>query len=71
MEETDRLILNDLVQAYKIQYGEDNWSTNLTRNLRPSPNQEIADRYDVSKKRVIRIKHELWKLGVMLRELET
>jgi hypothetical protein len=69
MEETNRIIVNDLIQAYKNQYGEDNWATNLTRNLRPSPNQAIADKYGVSKNRVIRLKHELWKLGVITREL--
>jgi hypothetical protein len=69
MEETNRLIINDLIQAYKNQYGEDNWTNNLTRNLRPSPNQAIADRYGVSKNRVIRLKHELWKLAVITREL--
>jgi len=70
MEETNRLIVEDLVQAYKNQYGEDNWANNLTRNLRPSPNQAIADKYGVSKNRVIRLKHKLWKLGVMMRGLE-
>ena len=68
MEETNHLIKNDLIQAYKNQFGEENWATNLTRNLRPSPNQAIADKYGVSKNRVIRLKHELWKLGVMMRE---
>jgi len=70
MEETNRLIVEDLIQAYKNQYGEDNWTTNLTRNLRPSPNQAIADRYGVSKNRIIRLKHELWKLGLMIRGLQ-
>jgi hypothetical protein len=71
MEETNRLIVEDLIQAYKNQYGEENWANNLTRNLRPSPNQAIADRYGVSKNRIIRLKHELWKLGLMLRGLDT
>ena len=69
MEETNRLIVEDLIQAYKNQYGEDNWANNLTRNLRPSPNQAIADKYGVSKNRIIRLKHELWTLGLMLRGL--
>jgi len=69
MEETNRLIVEDLIQAYKNQYGEDNWANNLTRNLRPSPNQAIANRYGVSKNRIIRLKHELWKLGLMIRGL--
>jgi hypothetical protein len=69
MEETNRLIKNDLIQAYKNQFGEDNWANNLTRNLRPSPNQAIAHKYGVSKNRVIHQKHELWKLGIMLRGL--
>jgi hypothetical protein len=69
MEETNRLIVEDLIQAYKNQYGEDNWANNLTRNLRPSPNQAIADKYGVSKNRIIRLKHELWKLGLMIRGL--
>uniref|UniRef100_A0A6C0K7F7 Uncharacterized protein n=1 Tax=viral metagenome TaxID=1070528 RepID=A0A6C0K7F7_9ZZZZ len=69
MEQTNRLILNDLIQAYKDQYGDDNWFNSLTRNLYPSPNQAIAARHGVSKTRVIRMKHELWKLGLMIREL--
>ena len=70
MDQTNRLIINDFIQAYKDQYGDDNWFNSLTRNLCPSPNQAIAARYGVSKKRVIRIKHELWKVGLMIRELE-
>jgi len=69
MDQTNRLIINDFIQAYKDQYGDDNWFNSLTRNLCPSPNQAIAARYGVSKKRVIRIKHELWKVGLMIREL--
>jgi hypothetical protein len=69
MEQTNRLILNDLIQAYKDQYGDNNWFNSLTRNLYPSPNQAIAARHGVSKTRVIRMKHELWKMGVMMREL--
>ena len=69
MDQTNRLIINDFIQAYKDQYGNDNWFNSLTRNLCPSPNQAIAARYGVSKKRVIRIKHELWKVGLMIREL--
>jgi hypothetical protein len=70
MDQTNRLIINDFIQAYKDQYGDNNWFNSLTRNLCPSPNQAIAARYGVSKKRVIRIKHELWKVGLMIRELE-
>jgi len=55
MEQTNRLILNDLIQAYKDQYGDDNWFNSLTQNLYPSPNQAIAARHGVSKTRVILI----------------
>lgn len=71
MAELNRLIVNDLVQAYKDQYGEEMWIENLTRNLRPSPNQAIAVKYGVSKNRVIQLKHSLWRLGIMLQQLHT
>jgi len=67
MAEVNRLIVEDLVQAYKDQFGDELWIENLTRNLRPSPNLIIAAKYGVSKNRVIKLKHELWKMGVMMR----
>lgn len=71
MADLNNLIINDLIQAYKDQYGEETWVENLRRNLRPSPNQAIAEKYGVSKNRVIRLKHSLWRLGIILQHLDT
>ena len=61
-------ITADLIEAYRHKFGE-TWAENLTKNLRPSPNEEIARRHGVSKKVVVEIKHEIWKAGVALRIL--
>lgn len=61
-------ITADLFQAYRDKFGE-TWPENLTRNLRPSPNEEIARRHGVSKRVVVEIKHEIWKAGVAMRIL--
>jgi len=58
----------DLIRAYQDKFGE-TWAENLTKNLRPSPNEEIARRHGVSKKAVVEIKHEIWKAGVAMRIL--
>ena len=66
--ELTHAITIDLIQAYRHKFGE-TWAENLTKNLRPSPNEEIARRHGVSKKVVVEIKHEIWKAGVALRIL--
>jgi hypothetical protein len=58
----------DLIRAYQDKFGE-TWAENLTKNLRPSPNEEIARRHGVSKKSVVEIKHEIWKMGIAMRML--
>jgi hypothetical protein len=66
--ELRQAITADLIQAYRHKFGE-TWAENLTKNLRPSPNEEIARRHGVSKKVVAEIKHEIWKVGLALRIL--
>jgi len=66
--ELTQAITADLIQAYRHKFGE-TWAENLTKNLRPSPNEEIARRRGVSKKVVAEIKHEFWKVGLALRIL--
>lgn len=66
--ELTQAITADLIQAYRHKFGE-TWAENLTKNLRPSPNEEIARRRGVSKKVVAEIKHEFWKVGLFLRIL--
>lgn len=61
-------ITNDLIQAYQHKFG-DIWANNLTKNLRPSPNEEIARRHGVSKSAVVAIKHQLWRAGIAIRIL--
>jgi hypothetical protein len=66
--ELNYAITADLIEAYRHKFGE-TWAENLTKNLRPSPNEEIARRHGVSKKVVVEIKHEIWKMGVAMRLL--
>ena len=66
--ELTHAITIDLIQAYRHKFGE-TWAENLTKNLRPSPNEEIARRHGVSKRVVVEIKHEIWKAGVAIRML--
>ena len=66
--ELTQAITADLIQAYRHKFGE-TWAENLTKNLRPSPNEEIARRHGVSKKVVVEIKHEIWKVGIAMRLL--
>ena len=66
--ELTHAITIDLIQAYRHKFGEA-WAENLTKNLRPSPNEEIARRHGVSKKVVVEIKHEIWKIGLAMRML--
>lgn len=58
-------ILQDLVFAYQAKFG-DQWSTNLTKNLKPSPVKEIAERHGVSVGVVRSLKHTLWQLGLVM-----
>jgi hypothetical protein len=58
-------ILQDLVLAYQAKFG-DQWSTNLTKNLTPSPIKGIAEKHHVSANVVRSLKHTLWQLGMIL-----
>jgi hypothetical protein len=61
-------IRQDLITAFKAKFGDD-YAKNLTRNLRPSPNKEIAEKYGVSPKVVADVKHELWLAGMLLNHM--
>lgn len=69
-DEQTSAITTDLIQAYQHKFG-DIWAENLTKNLRPSPNEEIARRHGVSKSAVVAIKHQLWRAGIAMRILQT
>ena len=58
------LIHEDIIRAYQLRYG-DEYRNYLTKTLRPSPVQDIAQRYGVSVGRVRKIKYLIW-LGAIL-----
>ena len=64
-EELEHQITQDLIAAFQAKFG-DTWPQNLTRNLRPSPNKAIAERYGVSTRVVTELKHRLWLAGMLL-----
>ena len=66
--ELTHAITFDFIQAFRHKFGEA-WAENLTKNLRPSPNEEIARRHGVSNNVVVEIKHEIWKIGLAIRML--
>lgn len=61
-------IRDDLLHAFQIQYN-DKWTDCLTKNLKPSPYESIAEKYGVSKKDVLYVKHQIWIWGKMMKVL--
>lgn len=59
-------IRQSLLQRYQQQFGV-NYMQNLHKNLIPSPIEEIAQTYNVSKSCVAKIRSDLLMLGLMLR----
>lgn len=57
-------ILQELIECYQAKFG-DEWSQSLTKNLRPSPIKDIAERHGVSPAAVRSLKHILWILGTL------
>lgn len=63
-------ITDDFVHAFQIRYGIE-WQKKLSVPLRPSPIDDIAAKYKVSKNQVRKIRRELFILGQLLEILET
>lgn len=64
-EEQQAAIFRDFIEAFKAQFG-DAWRQSLTKNLRPSPIKEIAERHGVSQAAVRKMRHELLMFGILL-----
>ena len=64
-EEQQIQITTELVQAYQTKFG-DAWRQSLTKNLRPTPIKDIAERHGVSQAEVRKIKHHIWMVGLLL-----
>ena len=62
-------ITQDLINAYQLRFG-DEWQLSLTKNLRPSPIPEIAEKNAVSPLVVRSVKHALWLIGTLLQNVE-
>jgi hypothetical protein len=65
--EKQEAIFNDLFQFYQAKFG-DTWTQNLTKNLRPSPVKELAQKHGVSVATIRLAKHILWLIGTTLAE---
>jgi hypothetical protein len=63
-EEKRQPILQELIHCYQEKFG-DEWLLNLTKNLKPSPIKEIAQKYNVSEGVIRSLKHNLWFIGRM------
>lgn len=64
-EDQENLILEDFKRIFQQQYG-DVWMTKLTKNLRPSPIQQIATLRGVSIKDVRKVRSKLMHVGIFL-----
>jgi hypothetical protein len=62
-------ITQDLIHVYQARFG-DEWRAGLTKNLRPSPIGEIAEKHAVSPLVVRSVKHALWLIGTLLHNFE-
>ncbi len=65
-EGQESTIRQEIITAYKIQFGEENWTQNLMKNLRPSPLKSIAQMHGVPLKAVQQIKHDFWLAGMLM-----
>ena len=68
-DEVKEQIRQSLLAKFQQQYGV-HYMDSLHKNLMPSPIAEIAQRYDVPKNCVIKIRSQLMMLGLMFRRLE-
>jgi hypothetical protein len=67
-EDLKQQIRQSLYQRYQEQFGA-NYMAMLHKNLIPSPIEELAQTYTVSKSCVSKIRSEILNLGLMLRPL--
>jgi hypothetical protein len=67
--EIEAAVMQDFFAAFQAQFGED-WRRCLAKNLRPSPNAEIAQRYNLPIAKVKTIKQKIWMIGVLLQNSE-
>lgn len=63
-EEQRAAVTTDIIHAYQAKFG-DAWRQSLTKNLRPSPLKDIAERHGVSLHEVRRVKQILWMIGML------
>jgi hypothetical protein len=67
--EIEAAVTQDFFAAFQAQFGE-GWRRCLTKNLRPSPNAEIAERYNLPIAKVKVIKQKIWMIGILLQNAE-
>lgn len=67
-DEVKQQIRQSLYQRYQQQFGP-TYMTMLHKNLIPSPIEEIANTYNVSKGCVSKIRSEILMMGLMLQPL--
>jgi hypothetical protein len=68
-DEIKQQIRQSLLGRYQRQFGV-NYMRSLHKNLIPSPIEEIAQTYNVSKSCVSKIRSEILTLGLMLRPID-
>ncbi len=66
--EIEAAVSQDFFTAFQTQFGED-WRRSLHKNLRPSPNKEIAARYNLPVTKVQAVKQKIWTIGLLLRNI--
>jgi hypothetical protein len=67
--EIEAAVTQDFFAAFQAQFGE-GWRRCLTKNLRPSPNAEIAQRYNLPITKVKAIKQKIWMIGILLQNAQ-
>lgn len=68
-DEVKEQIRQSLLMRYQQQFGA-NYMVMLHKNIIPSPIEELAQTYTVSKSCVSKIRSELLTLGLMLRPID-
>lgn len=69
-EETRNKIIEDFIFCFQTKYGEE-WIRNLDKKLSPSPNIELARRYNVPIRAIRGIRQEIRKFGIIVRAFFT
>jgi hypothetical protein len=66
--ELEAAVTQDFFSAFQAQFGEE-WRRCLHKNLRPSPNKELAQRYNLPLEKIRLVKQNIWSIGLMLRNI--